>query len=74
MLRLLERLRPACDAQLARLGLAPNSLRAVTPESLHEVLTGLKALDASAPIHIHIAEQTAEVDACVAWSGQRPVA
>jgi formimidoylglutamate deiminase len=74
MLRLLERLRPACDAQSARLGLAPHSLRAVTPESLHEVLTGLKALDASAPIHIHIAEQTAEVDACVAWSGQRPVA
>ena len=74
MLRLLERLRPACDAQSARLGLAPHSLRAVTPESLREVLTGLKALDASAPIHIHIAEQTAEVDACVAWSGQRPVA
>ena len=74
MLRLLERLRPACDAQSARLGLAPHSLRAVTPESLREVLTGLKALDATAPIHIHIAEQTAEVDACVAWSGQRPVA
>ncbi|WP_089952475.1 formimidoylglutamate deiminase [Limnohabitans sp. 2KL-3] len=74
MLRLLERLQPACDAQSTRLGLAPHSLRAVTPESLREVLTGLKALDASAPIHIHIAEQTAEVDACVAWSGQRPVA
>jgi formimidoylglutamate deiminase len=26
-----------------------------------------------APIHIHIAEQTGEVDACVAWSGKRPV-
>jgi formimidoylglutamate deiminase len=74
MLRLLERLRPSCDAQSARLGLAPHSLRAVPPESLHEVLAGLKALDASAPIHIHIAEQTAEVDACLAWSGQRPVA
>lgn len=74
MLRLLERLRPACDAQSARLGLAPHSLRAVTPDSLREVLTGLKALDASAPIHIHIAEQTAEVEACLAWSGQRPVA
>ena len=74
MLRLLERLRPSCDAQSARLGLAPHSLRAVPPESLHEVLTGLKALDATAPIHIHIAEQTAEVDACLAWSGQRPVA
>jgi len=24
-------------------------------------------------VHIHIAEQTAEVEACLAWSGQRPV-
>lgn len=74
MLRLLERLRPLCEAQGARLGLAPHSLRAVAPESLREALTGLDALDATAPIHIHIAEQTAEVEACVAWSGQRPVA
>lgn len=74
MLRLLERLGPACDAQSARLGLAPHSLRAVPPESLHEVLMGLNRLDATAPIHIHIAEQTAEVDACLAWSNQRPVA
>ena len=26
------------------------------------------------PVHIHIAEQTKEVDDCVAWSGARPVA
>ncbi len=25
------------------------------------------------PIHIHIAEQVREVEACLAWSGQRPV-
>lgn len=74
MLRLLERLMPACQAQNARLGLAPHSLRAVPPESLYEVLAGLRALDAHAPIHIHIAEQQAEVDACLAWCGQRPVA
>lgn len=73
MLALLHRLKPLCDAQGARLGLAPHSLRAVPPQSLHEALTGLNALDAKAPIHIHIAEQTAEVDACLAWSGQRPV-
>jgi formimidoylglutamate deiminase len=73
MLRLLERLQPECDAQGARLGLAPHSLRAVPPESLQEALNGLNALDATAPIHIHIAEQTGEVDACLAWSGQRPV-
>ncbi|MEJ8845121.1 formimidoylglutamate deiminase [Variovorax rhizosphaerae] len=73
MLRLLERLKPACDEQGARLGLAPHSLRAVPPEGLREALAGLSAIDASAPIHIHIAEQTKEVDDCIAWSGQRPV-
>lgn len=52
----------------AVLGLAPHSLRACTPQQL-------QALEAMAPgpIHIHIAEQTREVDACLAWSGQRPV-
>lgn len=74
MLRLLERLKPACDAQGARLGLAPHSLRAVPPDALRDALAGLAALDATAPIHIHIAEQTQEVDDCIAWSGQRPVA
>lgn len=74
MLRLLERLKPLCDSQSARLGLAPHSLRAVPPDALREALAGLDAIDASAPVHIHIAEQTQEVDACLAWSGQRPVA
>lgn len=74
MLRLLERLRPACEAQGARLGLAPHSLRAVPPDGLREALAGLDTIDPTAPIHIHIAEQTGEVDACLAWSGQRPVA
>jgi formimidoylglutamate deiminase len=73
MLRLLDRLLPVCEAQSARLGLAPHSLRAVPPEGLREVLSGLDAMDATAPIHIHIAEQSAEVEACLAWSGQRPV-
>ena len=74
MLRLLDTLKPLCDGQGARLGLAPHSLRAVPPDSLREAVAGLHAMDASAPVHIHIAEQTAEVDACLAWSGQRPVA
>ncbi len=50
-------------------GIAPHSLRAVTPESLAEVLR----LAPSGPVHIHIAEQTREVDDCLAWSGRRPV-
>ncbi len=74
MLRLLARLKPLCDIQGARLGLAPHSLRAVPPDALRETLAGLDAIDATAPVHIHIAEQTQEVDACIAWSGQRPVA
>jgi formimidoylglutamate deiminase len=74
MLGLLDALKPACDAQGARLGLAPHSLRAVPPEALRDALAGLDALDATAPIHIHIAEQTQEVDDCIAWSGRRPVA
>ena len=73
MLALLERLAPLCQAQDARLGLAPHSLRAVPPESLREAVAGLHALDATAPVHLHIAEQTGEVQACLAWSGQRPV-
>ncbi|APW36476.1 formimidoylglutamate deiminase [Rhodoferax koreense] len=73
MLKLLQRLKPMCDAQGFRLGLAPHSLRAVPPEGLREALAGLDAIDPTAPIHIHIAEQTGEVDACLAWSGQRPV-
>lgn len=74
MLALLERLKPLCDAQGARLGLAPHSLRAVPPDSLRAALAGLQALDATAPVHIHVAEQTKEVDDCIAWSGRRPVA
>ena len=56
-----------------RVGLAPHSLRAVEPESLAEALVGLDSLDGEAPIHIHIAEQTREVEDSVAWSGRRPV-
>jgi formiminoglutamate deiminase len=54
----------------AVLGVAPHSLRAATPAQI----TALDALAGTAPIHIHIAEQTREVDDCLAWSGARPVA
>ena len=74
MLRLLQTLQPSCDAQGARLGLAPHSLRAVPPAALRDALAGLDGIDPTAPIHIHIAEQMKEVDDCIAWSGQRPVA
>ena len=53
----------------AVVGIAPHSLRAVTPEEL----TALIPMAEGAPIHIHIAEQMREVEDCVAHTGQRPV-
>ena len=51
-------------------GIAPHSLRAINRELLREVIA---ALDDLAAIHLHIAEQTKEVDDCLAWCNQRPV-
>lgn len=53
----------------AVLGVAPHSLRAVTP---HE-LTQIEEMAPDVPIHIHVAEQRREVEGCLAWSGRRPV-
>jgi formimidoylglutamate deiminase len=65
-------------AELARedgqvVGVAPHSLRAVTPEELAELVAFTHAKLPGAPIHIHAAEQRKEVDDCVAWCGARPV-
>ena len=57
-----------------RIGLAPHSVRAVPPEALTAVVAGLRQIDSTAPLHLHIAEQAAEVDQCLAWCGERPVA
>jgi len=51
------------------LGAAAHSLRAVTPEDLSFVA----GLDPDAPFHIHIAEQTGEVEEALSHLGQRPV-
>jgi formimidoylglutamate deiminase len=56
-----------------KLGVAPHSLRAVVPAELAEITAFARAELDSAPIHIHVAEQRKEVDACIAWSGARPV-
>ncbi|HVL58485.1 MAG TPA: formimidoylglutamate deiminase, partial [Burkholderiaceae bacterium] len=56
-----------------RAGVAPHSLRAVDPGSLRELLAGIAAIDASAPVHVHAAEQVREVDDCIAATGLRPV-
>jgi formiminoglutamate deiminase len=54
----------------ARLGIAPHSLRAVTPEALRYVTETYR----NNPIHIHAAEQTKEIADSIAALGQPPVA
>ena len=51
-----------------QIGIAPHSLRAVTPEALRRAIAMLEHFDRRAPIHLHIAEQPAEVSACLAYS------
>lgn len=52
-----------------RIGVAPHSLRAVAPEDLAMV----SALAPNGPIHIHIAEQQAEVAEVLHHYGMRPI-
>jgi formimidoylglutamate deiminase len=73
LLDIVRRLRAEADPDL-RIGAAAHSLRAVTPDELAALVAGITALDPTAPIHVHTAEQVKEVDDCRAWSGQAPVA
>lgn len=68
-LALFSALRAQQDARL-RVGCALHSLRAVPPDAMDAVLA---ALPADARIHVHVAEQTAEVNDCIAARGARPV-
>jgi formiminoglutamate deiminase len=52
----------------AVVGVAPHSLRAVTPPELQSVIR----LAGEAPVHIHVAEQAQEVEDCLHWCGRRP--
>jgi len=70
-LALLETLRSE-EGPLLRVGIALHSLRAV-PESALRELFGIRHVATGQPIHIHIAEQVAEVEECVALRGSRPV-
>ena len=67
-LKLIEAARPALPAD-ARIGAAPHSLRATTPDQL----TALAAALADGPLHIHAAEQVQEVTQIEAWLGARPI-
>jgi formimidoylglutamate deiminase len=59
------------DKSLFSLGIAPHSLRAVPAEILQEILQVWP--DQQCPVHIHIAEQPAEVESCLEHLGARPV-
>lgn len=73
---LLERLRSTSfsDQHNRRLGMAIHSLRAVDPTIANHVIEQMKQADARLPIHIHVAEQQAEVEACLAAHGKRSIA
>lgn len=72
--RLLEALAPEFrDRPDRRLGIAPHSLRAARPDRLRAAVAALDAIDPSAPVHIHVAEQPREVHDCLTWCGKRPV-
>lgn len=79
-LRLLERLR-LLESPMLRVGIALHSLRAVPADAMREVLASSLRLPTSRdghpadamPVHIHVAEQVAEVDECVQVRGARPV-
>lgn len=63
----------ARDNPDVRLGVAPHSLRAVSPAMLRDLIAGLDAIERNAPIHMHVAEQVKEVNDCLTWSECRPV-
>jgi formiminoglutamate deiminase len=67
--RLVEASRRAVAPIGGIVGVAPHSLRAAPPELLDAAI----AIGGGGPIHIHIAEQTGEVEDCLAFTGQRPV-
>jgi formimidoylglutamate deiminase len=60
------------SAEMAWVGIAPHSVRAVQLDYLREVIPF--AFGKNLPVHMHVAEQPAEVSACIAEYGRSPVA
>jgi formimidoylglutamate deiminase len=54
-----------------RIGVAPHSVRAITPGWLPDI--GQFAAEHDLPVHMHVAEQPAEIAACLAETNRRPV-
>jgi formimidoylglutamate deiminase len=65
--------REYCAASdIVRLGVAPHSIRAVPLDDLQQIVTWARAHNL--PVHMHMAEQVAENEACVREYGATPVA
>jgi len=62
----------SAPAASAWVGVAPHSVRAVPLDYLREIIDYAKQLDLK--VHMHVAEQPAEVSACVEEYGRTPVA
>jgi len=59
------------DGSRVRFGVAPHSIRAVPLHELHEIAEWTRANQL--PLHMHVAEQLAENEACVREYGATPV-
>ena len=60
------------NGSMAWIGVAPHSVRAVPLDYLKEVIAA--ANSKHLPVHMHVAEQPAEVSACIQEYGRSPVA
>jgi formimidoylglutamate deiminase len=62
----------SCKSDMVWVGAAPHSVRAVSLDYLKEIDRFVK--NSIIPIHMHVAEQPAEVSACIEEYGRSPVA
>jgi formimidoylglutamate deiminase len=60
------------ENRMAWVGVAPHSVRAVPLDFLKEIVAFAK--DEKLPVHMHVAEQAAEVSACIKEYGRSPIA
>ena len=61
------------SSHMLRTGAAFHSLRAVPLDHLRRAALALRGIDATMPVHIHVAEQMLEVRACETATGRRPI-
>jgi len=69
IMALVRSLQSRANTSLQRVGIAPHSLRAVDARDLPDLLAGIP----DGPIHLHISEQPAEIQACLEHTGRRPI-